>query len=73
MAYYRCAIMEIETKLNVFNEEFSLQYDRDPISGIKTRLKKIDSIKEKLEKNNFPVTLESMEENLNDIAGVRVI
>ena len=34
MAYYRCAIMEVETKFNVLNEEFSLRYDRNPISGI---------------------------------------
>lgn len=73
MAYYRCAIMEIETKLNVLNEQFSLQYDREPISVIKTRLKKLESIKDKLEKNNLPLTIESMEENLNDIAGVRVV
>lgn len=73
MAYYRCAIMEIETKLNVLNEQFSLQYDREPISVIKTRLKKLESIKDKLEKNNFPLTVQSMEENLNDIAGVRVV
>ena len=33
MAYYRCAIMEVETKLNVLNEQFSLQYDRNPISS----------------------------------------
>ena len=36
MAYYRCAIMEVETKFNVLNEEFSLQYDRNPISSIKS-------------------------------------
>ena len=35
MTYYRCAIMEIETKFNVLNEEFSLQYDRNPIEHIK--------------------------------------
>ena len=45
MAYYRCAIMEVETKFNVLNEEFSLQYDRNPINGIKSRLKSIESIK----------------------------
>ena len=73
MSYYRCAMMEVETKLNVLNEEFSLQYDRDPISNIKTRLKKLDSIQKKLEKNDWPLTVESMEENLHDIAGVRVI
>ena len=56
MSYYRCAMMEVETKLNVLNEEFSLQYDRDPISNIKTRLKKLDSIQKKLEKNDWPLT-----------------
>ena len=46
MAYYKCAIMEMETKLNVLNEEYSLQYDRNPITGIQTRLKKLESIVE---------------------------
>lgn len=73
MAYYRCAIMEIETKFNVLNEEFSLRYDRNPINGIKTRLKHPVSIKEKLEKKNLPLTVEAIEESINDVAGVRVI
>lgn len=73
MAYYRCAMMEIATKFNVLNEEFSLQYDRNPISSIKSRLKKITSMKEKLEKNGFPFTVESIEENLNDVAGIRIV
>ncbi len=73
MAYYRCAIMEIETKFNVLNEEFSLQYDRNPINGIKSRLKRIESIAQKLSRNEKPLTLDSIEENLNDVAGVRVI
>lgn len=73
MAYYRCAIMEVETKFNVLNEEFSLQYDRNPINGIKSRLKSIESIKEKLERKELPYTMQAIEENLNDVAGVRVI
>ncbi len=73
MAYYRCAIMEIETKLNVLNEEFSLRFDRNPISGIKTRLKHPQSIKDKLDRIGASVTPDSIEENLNDVAGVRVI
>lgn len=73
MAYYRCAIMEMETKLRVLNEEFSLQHDRNPISSIQSRVKSLISIKEKLEKNGKPFTVESIEENLNDVAGVRVI
>ena len=73
MAYYRCAIMEVETKFNVLNEEFSLRYDRNPISGIKSRLKKLDSIKEKLERRELPFTLEIVEEHIHAVAGVRVI
>ncbi len=73
MAYYRCAMMEIETKLNVLNEEFSLQYDRNPINSIKTRLKSLPSINEKLKKMDLPLSISNIEDNLNDIAGVRVI
>lgn len=73
MAYYRCAIMEIETKLNVLNEEFSLLHDRNPISSIKSRLKSPESMYNKLMKNEFSLSLESIEKNLNDVAGIRVI
>ena len=38
---YRCAIMEVETKFKVLNEQFSLQYDRNPIETIKTRIKQM--------------------------------
>ena len=73
MSYYRCAMMEVVTKFNVLNEQFSLQFDRNPITGIKSRLKTLPSILEKLERRGFPLTIESIEQNLNDVAGVRVI
>ncbi|MBQ9796441.1 MAG: GTP pyrophosphokinase family protein [Clostridia bacterium] len=73
MSYYKCAMMEVETKLNVLNEEFSLRFDRNPINSIKSRLKSPVSIEEKLASKNLPMTLQTMEKNLNDIAGVRVI
>ncbi len=73
MAYYRCAIMEVETKFNVLNEEFSLRYDRNPINGIKSRLKRLESIKEKLERRELPFSLEMIEEHIHDVAGVRVV
>lgn len=73
MAYYRCAMMEVETKLNVLNQEFSLRYDRNPISSIKTRLKSPLSIRGKLERRGLDVSVESIEQNLNDVAGVRVV
>ena len=73
MAYYRCAIMEVETKFKVLNEEFSLQYDRNPIESIKSRIKSMDGIFKKAKKKNIPITMEGIEEGIRDIAGVRVI
>lgn len=73
MAFFRCATMEVETKFKVLNEEFSLKYDRNPIESIKTRIKSPESILNKLKRRNLPLTVDSIVENLNDIAGVRVI
>lgn len=73
MAYYRCAMMEVATKFEVLNEEFSLEYDHNPIESIKTRLKSPDSMLDKLVSRNLPLTVESIEQRLNDVAGVRVI
>lgn len=73
MAYYKCAMMEIETKLKVLNEEFSLTHDRNPIESIKTRLKSPKSINDKLNRMNLPPTCEAIEKNLFDVAGIRVI
>ena len=73
MSYYRCAIMEVETKFRVLNEEFSLQYDRNPIESIKTRLKSIEGILKKLRRKNLPLTLASIEQEIRDVAGIRVI
>ena len=73
MSYYQCAIMEIETKFKVLNEEYSLEYDKNPIEGIKSRIKSYDSLLKKIRRKDIPMTLESIEKNITDIAGVRVI
>lgn len=73
MAYYKCAMMEVETKFRVLSEELSLEYDRNPIETIKTRLKSVESIGGKLTRQNLPITVESIEKNLHDVAGVRII
>ena len=73
MLYYKCAMMEVETKFKVLNEELSLLYSRNPISSIKTRLKSFESIFEKINRKGYEKTIESIEKDINDIAGVRVI
>ncbi len=73
MTYYKCAMYEVETKFKVLNEHLSLMHDQNPIDSIKTRLKSPESIGRKLKLRGLPLSLESIEKNLTDIAGVRVI
>lgn len=70
---YRGAIREIQTKLEVLNDEFSTRYQRNPISFIKSRIKSPESIIKKLHTRGYEVSLESIAENLHDVAGIRVI
>ena len=70
---YQCAVMEVETKFNILNNRLSIQGEHNPIESIKSRVKSLDSIVRKLEKRQLPITIESVEENLKDIAGVRVV
>ena len=73
MTYYRCALKEIETKFRVLDEQFSMYYDRNPIESIETRIKKTSSIYRKLKSRGLPLTFESMESNIFDIAGIRIV
>ena len=70
---YQCAVMEVETKFNVLNNRLSIQGEHNPIESIKSRVKSLDSIIRKLEKLNLPIEPESVEDNLKDVAGVRVV
>ena len=73
MSYYKCAIREIETKFRVLDEEFSMLNDRNPINSIKTRLKTMPSIIEKLERKGYEISVSNIENELNDIAGIRIV
>lgn len=73
MACYKCAMYEVETKFRVLNENFSVQNERNPIESIKTRLKSPESIAKKLNKMGLCMSPETVERELHDVAGVRVI
>ena len=73
MMMYTCAIREVKTKLEVLNDELSVRNQRNPIEMIKSRVKKPVSIVEKLYRKGMPISIESMVNNLDDIAGIRVI
>lgn len=70
---YHCAAMEVETKFQVLDKRFSLIRDHNPIEYIEMRIKSPESITRKLLRRRLPVSVESMEANLTDVAGVRVV
>ncbi|KFI65637.1 RelA/SpoT [Bifidobacterium cuniculi] len=70
---YEGAMYEISTKLEILDSEFQVQFSHDPIHHMERRLKSIESILGKLERKELPITVQSMRDNLFDVAGVRVI
>lgn len=73
MMRYKCAMLEVKTKLDVLNTQLSLENDRNPFESINCRLKTVPSIIEKLNRKGFELSAASIEKNLNDVAGIRVI
>ena len=70
---YACAIKEVQTKFEVLETEFKVRYQRNPISSIQTRLKSSSSIIEKMIRKGIPFSIENLEEQIHDLAGIRVI
>ncbi len=73
MMRYESAMREVTTKLEILNSELTLTGDDSPIRSIHSRLKKPGSIYGKLIRQGNDLSLGSIEENLNDVAGIRVI
>ncbi|MEH7399820.1 MULTISPECIES: GTP pyrophosphokinase [Bacillaceae] len=69
---YKFALDEINTKIRILNEEFTLTHNHNPIEHVKSRLKKPDSIIEKLERKGLELTQYNLENYMSDIAGVRI-
>jgi putative GTP pyrophosphokinase len=70
---YDSAIELVKAQLNIFDNEFSMRFQRNPIHNIEHRIKSPQSIVGKLQRKGYPISPESARKNLLDIAGVRVI
>ena len=73
MMRYNCAIREVKTKFEVLNDDLSVVQNRNPIEMIKSRIKSPESLYKKLKRLNLDINFKNVEENISDIAGVRVI
>lgn len=70
---YSCAIKEIKTKVEILSAEYNVRYQRNPIEFISSRVKSVASIMTKLEKKNLNFSLDNINNEINDIAGIRII
>lgn len=72
-SYYKAAIRAVESKLSIMNEEHYLNHGRKPIQMISSRIKKQQSVIDKMKRHGYPLTVEAAVSRINDIAGVRAI
>ena len=73
MLVYHAALKQINTKLEILNDEFQHVHRYNPIEHIKSRIKTSESIVKKLRRYGYESTIENMVKYINDIAGIRVI
>ena len=73
MQVYEGAMYEISTKLEILDAEFQVRFSHDPIHHMERRLKSVNSIIGKLERKGLPLSVNSIKDNLFDVAGIRVI
>lgn len=69
---YKFALKEMNTKLDILNEEFEMIHNYNPIEHIKSRMKSPQSIMKKLKRKNLDITIENAEAHIRDIAGIRI-
>jgi putative GTP pyrophosphokinase len=72
MMSYKFALEEINTKINILKEEFQYVHDYNPIEHVKSRVKSPESLLNKLQRKGLEISIDSIQRNIRDIAGVRI-
>lgn len=70
---YNAALRQVETKMEILNDEFQHVHQYNPIEHIKARIKTPESIVKKLKRGGYESTIDNMIKHINDIAGIRII
>lgn len=73
MFFYKSALSQLTTQMNIMKDEFKVMYNYELIDHIDTRIKEPKSIIKKMEKKNYEKTYINLIENINDIAGMRIV
>jgi putative GTP pyrophosphokinase len=70
---YEMALYEMESDFKIIDLEWKSQYGYSPIEHLKTRMKTLQSLVQKIDNKNIPLTQESVKKNIKDIAGIRIV
>jgi len=70
---YNSALKITLTKVEILDKNYKFIDGPNPIDHIKSRVKSIDSLLEKLRRKNIQINMENIRENIEDIAGIRII
>ena len=73
MFFYKSALAQLTTQMNILKDEFKVMYNYDLIDHIDTRIKEPKSIIKKMEKKQYEKTYINLIEKINDIAGMRIV
>lgn len=69
---YTSALKQIDTKIDILNDEFQHRHKYNPIEHVKSRIKTAESIVKKLKRHGYESSIENMVRYVNDIAGIRI-
>ncbi|UOQ84989.1 GTP pyrophosphokinase [Gracilibacillus salinarum] len=72
MMAYKFALEEVNTKINILQQEFQYMHDYNPIEHVKSRVKSPESILKKIRKKEIPLSMPEIQDNIRDIAGIRI-
>ena len=73
MFFYKSALNQLETQMNIIKDEFKIMYNYDLIDHIDSRIKDPKSVIKKMEKKKYEKTYLNLIEKINDIAGIRIV
>lgn len=73
MFFYKSALNQLITQMNIIKDEFQIMYNYDLIDHIDTRIKEPKSIVKKMEKKKYDKTYLNLIDKINDIAGMRIV
>lgn len=70
---YEDALNNIKNRIDILNQDYRTHYKNYAIHNVQCRMKKLESTIYKLKRDKLPLTMDSIKDNITDLAGLRVI